>query len=81
VWNLGSFLGFIVTAQILSGTFLTFYYTTGEPFGRVVYIMMESNFGWIFRLAHFNGASLLFILLYLHLFKALFYFRYRLSRV
>jgi ubiquinol-cytochrome c reductase cytochrome b subunit len=47
----------------------------------VQYIIYEVNFGWIFRIFHFNGASLFFIFLYLHLFKGLFFRSYRLKHV
>jgi ubiquinol-cytochrome c reductase cytochrome b subunit len=43
--------------------------------------MFESNFGWLFRVFHFNGASLFFVFLYLHIFKGLFFNSYRLKFV
>nr|YP_009142128.1 cytochrome b [Pseudoterranova azarasi]AKG63661.1 cytochrome b [Pseudoterranova azarasi] len=82
-WNYGSMLGVILVFQILTGTFLAFYYTNdgASAFGSVQYIMYEVNFGWVFRLFHSNGASLFFIFLYLHIFKGLFFFSYRLKKV
>lgn len=76
-------LGIILVFQILTGTFLAFYYTNdgASAFGSVQYIMYEVNFGWVFRLFHSNGASLFFIFLYLHIFKGLFFFSYRLKKV
>ena len=50
-------------------------------FGSVQYIIYEVNFGWVFRIFHFNGASLFFIFLYLHFFKGLFFSSYRLKGV
>lgn len=82
-WNIGRILGIIFILQIMTGFFLTFYYSNRSllAFDRVQYIMYEVNYGWIFRVLHFNGASLFFIVMYLHFFKGLFYFRYRLKGV
>nr|YP_002725707.1 cytochrome b [Bunostomum phlebotomum]ACL50533.1 cytochrome b [Bunostomum phlebotomum] len=82
-WNFGSMLGMILLFQIFTGTFLAFYYTAdgSMAFSAVQYIMYEVNFGWLFRIFHFNGASLFFIFLYLHIFKGLFMMSYRLKLV
>lgn len=82
-WNFGRILGIILVFQILTGTFLAFYYTADSliAFSTVQYIIYEVNFGWIFRIFHFNGASLFFIFLYLHIFKGLFFISYRLKKV
>ena len=82
-WNYGSMLSFALIFQLLSGLFLAFFFVAdgGFAFGSVQYIMYETNFGWFFRLAHANGASLFFFFLFLHFFKALFFQSYRLSFV
>ena len=82
-WNFGRMLGIVLVFQIFTGTFLAFYYTADGimAFGAVQYIMYEVNYGWIFRIFHFNGASLFFIFLYLHIFKGLFIISYRLKTV
>jgi ubiquinol-cytochrome c reductase cytochrome b subunit len=82
-WNYGSVLGIVLIFQILTGTLLAIYYSADSlvAFRRVQYIIYEVNYGWIFRVFHFNGASLFFIFLYLHFFKALFFSRYRLKFV
>lgn len=82
-WNFGRILGIILAFQILTGTFLAFYYTADSliAFSTVQYIIYEVNFGWIFRIFHFNGARLFFIFLYLHIFKGLFFISYRLKKV
>lgn len=82
-WNFGRMLGIILVFQILTGTFLAFYYTADGSiaFRTVQYIMYEVNFGWVFRIFHFNGARLFFIFLYLHIFKGLFIISYRLKKV
>nr|YP_003434049.1 cytochrome b [Trichostrongylus axei]ACX85198.1 cytochrome b [Trichostrongylus axei] len=82
-WNFGSMLGMVLMFQIFTGVFLAFYYTADGKmaFSAVQYIMYEVNYGWIFRIFHFNGASLFFIFLYLHIFKGLYMMSYRLKKV
>jgi len=67
----------------MTGVFLVFFYSNDVSlaFSRVQYLIYESNYGWLIRICHFNGASLFFFFIYLHFFKALFYFRYRLKIV
>nr|AKU36881.1 cytochrome b [Angiostrongylus costaricensis]BAV82625.1 cytochrome b [Angiostrongylus costaricensis] len=82
-WNYGSMLGMILLFQLLTGLFLSFYYVADGvmAFGSVQYIMFDVNLGWLFRIFHFNGASLFFIFMYLHIFKGLFMMSYRLKLV
>lgn len=82
-WNFGRILGFILLIQTFRGLFLSFYYVADGiiAFNSVQYIMYEVNYGWVFRCFHLNGARLFFIFLFLHLFKALFYYSYRLVLV
>jgi quinol-cytochrome oxidoreductase complex cytochrome b subunit len=74
-FNFGSFLGMVMVVQIISGILLIIVFTPNSDiaFFSVQYLIYEVNFGWIIRLLHFNGASLLFFFLYLHFFKALFF--------
>lgn len=73
----------VLVFQLITGTLLAIYYSADSllAFNRVQYIMYEVNYGWIFRIFHFNGASLFFIFLYLHFFKALFFNSYRMKLV
>nr|YP_010489343.1 cytochrome b [Strongyloides cebus]UWK23988.1 cytochrome b [Strongyloides cebus] len=81
-WNFGSMLGMVVFFQIVTGLFLSFYYVPGYgAFDSIQYIMYDVNYGWVFRIFHFNGASLFFIFMYLHFFKGLFFSSYRLNFV
>nr|QCS25232.1 cytochrome b [Angiostrongylus cantonensis] len=82
-WNYGSMLGMILVFQLLTGLFLSFYYVADGlvAFSSVQYVMFDVNLGWLFRIFHFNGASLFFIFLYLHIFKGLFMVSYRLKKV
>nr|BCD52138.1 cytochrome b [Strongyloides sp. EN-2020c]BCD52150.1 cytochrome b [Strongyloides sp. EN-2020c] len=82
-WNFGSILGMIMFLQIMTGLFLSFYYVASgfDSFLSVQYIMLDVNYGWFFRLLHFNGASFFFFFLYLHFFKGLYMCSYRLKGV
>nr|QCL17199.1 cytochrome b [Capillaria sp. cat-2018] len=73
LWNLGSFLGMIMVLQVLSGLFLVFYYvpSENEAFDSVIFIMREAKFGFLVRFIHLNGASFVFMLMYLHMLKGL----------
>lgn len=74
-------LGVVLVSQVLTGFFLTFYYSTLDGFGSVQYIMYEVSGGWFFRVLHSNGASLFFFCIYIHIFKGLFIGSYRLMFV
>jgi len=82
-WNFGFMLGIILVLQLITGVFLVFFYSADctLAFYSVNYLIVESNFGFILRLIHFNGASYFFLFLYLHFFKGLFFFSYRLKFV
>jgi ubiquinol-cytochrome c reductase cytochrome b subunit len=83
LWNFGSILLIFLLIQILTGLFLAFYYTNDSllAFNSVQYIIYEVFGGWFIRILHFNGARFFFFFLYLHFFKGLFFFRYRLLSV
>jgi len=67
---------------VTTGLLLVLNYTSNEEsFDSVQYLILERTYGYFVRILHFNGAAFIFIILYLHLFKALFYGSYRLSKV
>lgn len=68
-WNIGSILGVTLVNQLLTGLFLVIFYTRESSLSllRVEYIMREVGSGWLLRLIHLNGASLLFLCLLLHI--------------
>lgn len=77
-WNFG-FLSFIcLFIQTLSGIFLTMHYSPNVDlaFTSIEHIMREVNFGWLLRYIHSNGASMFFIIVYIHLFRGLYYGSY-----
>jgi quinol-cytochrome oxidoreductase complex cytochrome b subunit len=82
-FNFGSLLFIIFFVQILSGLILSFFYSVEDflSFNSVQYIIFEVNSGWLLRLLHFNMVSIFFIILFLHILKAFYYFRFRLKKV
>jgi ubiquinol-cytochrome c reductase cytochrome b subunit len=68
--------------QLVSGIFLTMHYKVGEAtaFDSVEYIMREVPFGWLIRYLHSTGASFFFIVVYLHMFRAILYGSYKAPR-
>lgn len=63
-WNLGSLASYALLLQIVSGSFLSFWYipSTTLASDSVEYIMREVNYGWLIRYFHSNGASFFFLL-------------------
>jgi ubiquinol-cytochrome c reductase cytochrome b subunit len=56
-------------------------YNALERFESIMFITMEVNYGWLFKLVHRNNARVIFVALYFHLFKNIMFCRYRLSKV
>jgi len=78
----GSLSVLVLVVQLLSGMYLTMFYKAGElaSFDSVQYIMREVDYGWLIRYLHSTGASAFFIVVYLHMFRALLYGSYRAPR-
>lgn len=76
-------MGVCLGTQILSGWLLSFYYSAHESlaFDRVTFIMKEVYYGWAVRRLHINVANLMFICLYLHVGRGIYYGSYRLYKV
>nr|YP_003708375.1 cytochrome b [Sasakia charonda]AFN10599.1 cytochrome b [Sasakia charonda]BAJ08954.1 cytochrome b [Sasakia charonda]BBC62179.1 cytchrome b [Sasakia charonda] len=74
-WNFGSLLGLCLMIQIITGLFLTMYYTANIElaFHSVNYICKNVNYGWLIRTLHANGASFFFICVYLHIGRGIYY--------
>jgi quinol-cytochrome oxidoreductase complex cytochrome b subunit len=68
--------------MIVTGIFLAMQYTphVNYAFDSVERIMRDVNYGWLMRYLHMNGASFFFILVYIHLFRGLFYGSYKAPR-
>ncbi|HEB94592.1 MAG TPA: cytochrome bc complex cytochrome b subunit [Gammaproteobacteria bacterium] len=75
----GSLALLVLVIQVVTGIFLTMNYkpTAETAFASVEYIMRDVNWGWLIRYLHSTGASFFFIVVYLHMFRALLYGSYR----
>ncbi|UAT42727.1 cytochrome b/b6 [Anaplasmataceae bacterium AB001_6] len=82
LWNMGSIAGIVLVIQILTGLFLAMHYNPSAEgaFASVEHIMRDVNFGWLIRYAHSNGASMFFVVLYLHIFRGFYYGSYKAPR-
>jgi len=78
----GSLALLVLVIQILTGIFLTMNYkpTAETAFASVEYIMRDVKWGWLIRYLHSTGASFFFVVMYLHMFRALLYGSYRKPR-
>ena len=82
MWNFGSLLGLNLILQILTGLFLTIHYhgDLNSAFDRIDQIIRNVNNGWIIRFIHTNGASLFFLLIFIHIGRGLYYKSFFLKR-
>ncbi len=81
-WNMGSLSGVALVIMILTGVFLAMHYTphVDHAFESVEHIMRDVNYGWLIRYIHMNGASMFFIVVYIHIFRGLYYGSYKAPR-
>ena len=72
----------MLVLQIVTGIFLTMHYKPDAnlAFGSVEYIMRDVSWGWLIRYMHSTGASMFFVVVYLHMFRGLIYGSYRAPR-
>ena len=77
-WNWGSLAGLCLVLQIVTGVCLAMHYTAhvDRAFASVQHIMRDVPSGWLLRYFHANGASFFFIVVYVHLFRGLYYNSY-----
>jgi ubiquinol-cytochrome c reductase cytochrome b subunit len=78
----GSLALLVLVLQIVTGIFLTMFYKPDAAlaFASVEYIMRDVEWGWLIRYMHSTGASFFFIVVYLHMFRALLYGSYKKPR-
>jgi len=72
-WNFGSLAGIVLVVMIVTGVVLAMHYTphAALAFDSVERIMRDVNYGWLLRYIHMNGASMFFLIVYIHLFRGL----------
>jgi ubiquinol-cytochrome c reductase cytochrome b subunit len=83
IWYVFGVLAMVVLViQLLTGIFLTMNYkpAAAEAFASVEYIMRDVEWGWLIRYMHSTGASFFFIVVYLHMFRAMLYGSYKKPR-
>jgi ubiquinol-cytochrome c reductase cytochrome b subunit len=82
MWNFGSLAGLSLAIMIVTGIVLAMSYTAhvDYAFDSVERIMRDVNHGWMIRYIHMNAASFFFIVIYLHMFRGLYYGSYKAPR-
>lgn len=72
----------VLVLQLITGIWLTMNYQPSGvgAFASVEYIMRDVEYGWLLRYLHSTGASAFFIVVYLHMFRAMLYGSYRKPR-
>ncbi len=80
VWYVFGVLATVVLViQLVTGIFLTMNYkpSAAEAFASVEYIMRDVEWGWLIRYMHSTGGSAFFLVVYLHMFRAMLYGSYK----
>ncbi|GAA0457386.1 MULTISPECIES: cytochrome b [Sphingomonas] len=81
-WNFGIMAGAALMIQIVTGIVLAMHYAANGAvaFDSVESIMRDVNAGWFLRYAHANGASMFLAVVYIHIFRGLYYGSYKAPR-
>lgn len=81
-YYMGSLALLVLVNQIVTGIFLTMHFkpSAAEAFSSIEYIMRDVEWGWLIRYMHSTGASLFFVVVYLHMFRGLMYGSYQKPR-
>jgi ubiquinol-cytochrome c reductase cytochrome b subunit len=81
-WSFGSIAGVTLVVMIFSGLFLAMQYQpdTRDAFDSVERIVRSVNYGWLMRYIHQTGASLFFAVVYIHIFRGIYYGSYKSPR-
>jgi ubiquinol-cytochrome c reductase cytochrome b/c1 subunit len=78
-WNFGALAMVNLAIMIATGIVLAMHYTphVDHAFDSVERIMRDVNFGWLIRYMHMNGAHMFFIVVYIHIWRGLYYGSYK----
>ena len=81
-WNFGVLAGLALVLQIVTGIVLAMHFEASGAgaFASTEHIMRDVNSGWFLRYAHANGASMFFVVTYIHIFRGLYYGSYKAPR-
>ncbi len=82
LWNFGSLSGVTLVIMIVTGIVLAMHYTptADGAFRSIEHIMRDVNYGWLLRYVHSSGASMFFAVVYIHIFRGLYYGSYKSPR-
>ena len=82
IWNFGVYSFFFLIIQIITGVFLAMHYVPefNLAFLSIEHIMRDVQYGWLLRYIHANGASMFFIVVYIHFFRGFYYNSYSFPR-
>lgn len=83
LWAMGMVLAITFGILLVSGIFLLMYYqpNVNTAFDSVNYtIMKEVEFGWLWRHMHAVAASVVFLIIYIHMFTGIYYGSYKKGR-
>ncbi len=78
-WNFGVLAGLALVLQIVTGIVLAMHFepSAAGAFNSTEHIMRDVNQGWFLRYLHANGASMFFVVVYIHIFRGLYYGSYK----
>ena len=81
-WNYGILALICLIIQLITGIFLAMHYVASpeNAFNSIEHIMRDVNYGWLLRYLHANGASMFFLVIYIHMFRGLYYGSYMFPR-
>ncbi|MDH3228752.1 MAG: cytochrome b N-terminal domain-containing protein [Alphaproteobacteria bacterium] len=81
-WNFGALASVVLVLMLVTGILLAMQYTphVDYAFESVERIMRDVNYGWLLRYLHMNGASMFFIVVFIHLFRGMYYGSYKTPR-
>lgn len=82
LWSFGSLAGITLVIMIVTGIVLAMHYTptAEDAFKSVEHIMRDVNYGWLIRYVHTTGASMFFAVVYIHIFRGIYYGSYKAPR-
>jgi len=82
LWNFGFLSAMCLIVQIVTGILLAMNYTphVDLAMASVEHIMRDVDYGWLVRYCHANGASMFFIVVYIHIARGLYYGSYMTPR-
>ncbi|NKB60123.1 MAG: cytochrome b [Alphaproteobacteria bacterium] len=81
-WNFGALASIVLVVMVVTGVMLAMQYTphVDYAFDSVERIRRDVNYGWLLQYIHMNGGSMFFIVVYIHMFRGLYYGSYKAPR-